>query len=178
MADQLPILSEEEKEIEQILGKLNATPKLARWINLFLDKSSKETYGNRTQSAIMAYNLDPQTQYYSAGVIGHENFKKLKMVASEYFEREGMTVGKQLDLLVAKAVNTNNAKYLITMMEMTGVYTPKPTIAVQNNTQNNISVQMTQERAKEFKEDFTKFINAKLDTAPVLNLDAVEQPSG
>ncbi len=153
-------LSPEDEQLNTLLNSERSSPKFAKWGQLFLDKSNKQTYGNRTQSAIVAYELDPITQYSSAGTIGHENYNKLKHLGMMYIEQAGMTAGVQLDLLVSKAVNSPNAKFLQMLMEISGVYTPKPSIAIQN-IQNNQVVQITKEEEMKLDKEFSDFINAK-----------------
>lgn len=79
------------------------TKKFELWCNLFLNKSS-QTYGNATQSAIKAYRLKKK-QYHSAGVIGHENLKKLKNFGLRFEENDGRTVQDWYKILASKALN-------------------------------------------------------------------------
>jgi hypothetical protein len=48
------------------------------WVGLYTDKRNLDTYGNATQSALRAYET---TDYSTAGVTGHKNIKKYKMLA-------------------------------------------------------------------------------------------------
>jgi len=153
-------LSPEDEQISILLQSERQSPKFAKWGQLFLDKSNKTTYGNRAQSAIAAYELDPITQYNSACVIGSENYSKLKVLGMAYLEQAGMTAGVQLDLLVSKAVNSPNATFLKMLMEISGVYTPKPSIAIQN-IQNNQIVQISKEEEASLNKQFEDFINAQ-----------------
>lgn len=163
-----PSLSKEEKEIDEIIKKSDRFPKLTRWTQLFFDKQNKfelKTWGNATQSAIYAYSLDPNDpkQYATASSIGHQNFRKLQFHASIYYEQQGLTTGKILDLLAAKAVDTNNAVYLKILLEITGIYSPKPSVAIQNNTQinNQQPVQVSPEEQKRIANEFEEFLDWK-----------------
>lgn len=180
MSDQLPNqLPPEEEELQKILRKIHSYPKLNKWVVLFLDASNKETWGNRTASALIAYNLsreDPK-QYAVAMSIGFQNFRKLKNIASEFIEKQGWTAGKQLELLTAKAVDTNNAKYMQMLLEITGVYDPKATVQIQNNTQiNNTAVQISSEEEQQLNKEFAEFIEAKYRGKPAMNPDGVQSP--
>lgn len=159
MADDLPQVSMEEKELQEELTRIQKFPKLREWTRLFLDKTNKLTYGNRTQSAIAAYNLDPEKQYLTAGKIGSENYKKVKGLASAYYDREGLTTEKILNLLAAKASSSNNSKFLEMLMGITDIYEAKPSVAVQNNTQINIDA--TSEQQVDWNAKFLSFLKAQ-----------------
>ncbi len=159
--------SEEKNELQKELDKIASHPKMARWISLFLDKTNKQTYGNKTQSAILAYNLYPITQYASASVMGHENLKKLKTLASTYHDADGMTTGKVLDLIAAHAV-AGKQKALEMLADLTGVWNPKAQVLIQNNTQvNNTTIQETAQEIETAKQEFRDFINAKYKNSTV-----------
>lgn len=66
------------------------TPKFNRWVELFLDKSNAETFGNGTQSALRAYDT---TDYATAASIGHQNLKKLQHLSTMYAEKRGVSYG-------------------------------------------------------------------------------------
>lgn len=149
--------TEEEKEII-------ITKKFEDWCTLFLDKNNKTTYGNKTQSAIMAYSLDPIKQYHSAGVIGYENFKKLKSVASAYADSKGITAGQMIDVAWAKVFDSKNGggiDWWDRVAEITGLREPKgtPLVVQNNNTQvNNYELGSTEVR--DFNKDFQQFLEA------------------
>lgn len=160
--------SEEEKELQDVLYKFERFPKLACWFQLFLDKQNKfglNTWGNSTQSALHAYNLDSSDpkQYATACSIGSQNFRKLKVQTQIYYEMDGLTAGKVLDLIASKAITTNNAKYLIMLAELTGIYEQRPNIAVQTNMQvnNQHPVQISPEEQKELANEFEDFLDWK-----------------
>ena len=173
-------LSGEEKELQQILEKVHAYPKLNKWVTLFLDASNTETWGNRTASALIAYNLDrtDPKQYNTAMCIGYQNYRKLQNVASEYAEQLGFTAGKQIELLIAKAAESTNAKYMQMLLEITGMYNPKQAMSIQNtqvnNNFNNTNVQITPEEEKQLSREFAEFIDAKYRGKPAMNPDALQ----
>lgn len=174
MADQeVKIVPEEEQELQRILSRYDSFPKLSKWITCFLDAGNKETWGNRTASALVAYDLDRTNpgQYNSARSIGYQNFTKLHNVAAEYIEQSGMTAGKQLELLTAKAVSSNNARYMQMLMEITELYTSKASVAINNNTQINTNVQISKDEENELNREFSDFIKHKARSVPAMNPD-------
>lgn len=164
MADLPEVIEQDEKALlQKELNKLERYPKLNKWLQLFLDRTNKQTFGNRTQSAIVAYDLDPVNQYRTAMTMGWENYRKLETVASQYLEAQGMTAGKVIDLITAHAVN-KGGKALEMLGYLTGVYNPKlATINIQNNTQvnNNTTVTMDDPNIKTFQQDFAEFLEGK-----------------
>lgn len=157
-----PIVSEEEKKIEETpqletdeqqldrvekqeeQKKRYLTPKYLEWERLYLTKSNKETFGNATQSAITAYNLDPIKQYGVASQIGHENIRKHKQIHKRLFEELGITTGKLLEVIWNKAVVSNNLDLLQWVIDLVDADLPKlPTNKGSNNTyiQNNNTVE-------------------------------------
>lgn len=160
----------EDEQLQKTLAAFDKFPKLHMWSSLFIS-GPKDVKGNRTACALIAYSLDREDpkQYAVAMTMGSQNFRKLKDVAAEYLNAQGMGVGQQLDLLAAKAVNSNNATYLKMLMEITEAYIPKPSIAVQNNTQNNFNnIQVTPEEEAAFDKEFADFITAKYSPPPVV----------
>lgn len=170
----LPITTtvEEDDEVQVQLDKLARWPKLALWFKLFMDRSNKDTYGNRTGAALIAYNLDRtnSTSYNTAGVIGCQNYKKLKNLASLYYEQEGLTVKVQLDMLAAKAAESKSAKFMEMLLQITNVYEPKALIAIQNNTLNH--VQVTPSEEARLDKDFAEFLEQKYNKAPVVTVNS------
>lgn len=65
---------------------IRVSQKFKDWTVLFFDKSKPETYGNATRCALEAYGIK---EYSSAGVIGHENLKKLKNIGATVADAEG-----------------------------------------------------------------------------------------
>lgn len=163
MPENLPLLPEDEERLQQELENMRIHPKLALWAKYFLDRTNKDTYGNRTQSAIKAYNLDPIEQYASAGVMGSENFKKLRIVTNLYLEQNGMTTAKVIDLIVAHAV-AKGGKALEMLASIMNIYDPKMILVSQ---QTNITVNngdVTKEEAKKFNQDWEKFVDSQYAT--------------
>lgn len=74
------------------------TLKFKSWCQNFLDPQSK-TYGNATQSALQVYNTEDAN---TAGVIGHENLRKLKSIGMIMVENEGMPYKEFMKIGMAK----------------------------------------------------------------------------
>lgn len=148
--------SPEEKELKQALIPFERFPKLKKWVGLFLDKSNKATYGNRTESAMQAYDCKDRV---SAGNIGYQNYKKLYGLASILADDSGITVDKLINVAGARALTHENPKWFEIYTSMTGIYDPKaPSIVVNNNTQNNIDVTVNEADTINFNETFKKFV--------------------
>ncbi len=77
------------------------TFKFGLWYRYFSDKTNKNCYGNATKSALKAYNTK---NYFSAGVIGHENLKKLKIMKLSWLDMEGYGFGERMKIGLAKAL--------------------------------------------------------------------------
>lgn len=120
-----------------------------------MDRKNDETYGNKTQSALKAYNLDPVKQYHSAGQIGYENYKKLESFASLYLEEKGFTLPKLLDIATARALSTDNKAWWDELMIMTG---NKKAIVPQNVTTNNTQININAAEAVNFNAKFKEFL--------------------
>jgi hypothetical protein len=60
--------------------------KFKRWTKYYTDYNNKKTYGNATQSALLAYCT---TNRNTAAVIGSKNIRKHKILASTVVEKEG-----------------------------------------------------------------------------------------
>lgn len=69
------------------------TPKQKKWLQCYCDYGS-ETFGNATKSALVAYNLDVESQYASARQIGWENLTKLDIQMIELMDNMGLTDAK------------------------------------------------------------------------------------
>jgi hypothetical protein len=129
-------LQQEAHQISETKKNYRMTPKFVLWAKLFTDKTNKVTYGNQTQSAMQAYQLDPDTQYYAAGTIGKENYRKLQEVGSRYLESQGITFGKMLDIAVTKMATTDKKEWYDEVAMHMGMPTHQPK-AQQSLTQNN-----------------------------------------
>ena len=163
----IPNATAEDKAIQKIVEvngiRYNRTPKYMEWERLYLDKKSKETYLNATQSAIKAYNLDPIRQYDVAGQIGSANVKKHQDIIGKYYRSKGKTEETLWDLywqmmLAKKDVNMLNAiaKTMgVPMPQYEPGTNPQYVLAQQNNNINvtgDMSLTFTKEENKEVTE--------------------------
>jgi hypothetical protein len=169
------------RELQEIdLSSYRLTPKFEAWRRMYMDSSNKETFGNATRSALKAYNLDSQTQYGSAGVIGHENLKRLnnlRMIVREYLEENGFTLPVLINHALQKMADPRvlNPHWWKEIMKLAGYIDEKPTVAIQNNLQINDKAQTQQispEEQKQLSQDFAEYLNAKYRGKPAMNPDA------
>ena len=111
------------------------------WVEYFLDKKNKETYGNLTQSAIRAYMLDPKEQYDSASTIGSENYRKLRHLASMYAETKGLGFGKMLDIATQKMLVSKTPEWWDRLMKLFGYadFMEKGTVVAQQFNVNGLA---------------------------------------
>ena len=133
-----PPLSSQEEEEQEIAEldkeaphiKYRETPKYLRWVELFMDKGNKyklKTFGNQTLSAIHAYNLDPEKQYFTAAQVGTRNVKKVKNLASAYWSKQGVTHGKMYDIIFNKMVQSATPDLWFMIAQVIGMEIPKYT---------------------------------------------------
>jgi hypothetical protein len=142
------------------------TLKFNKWLECFLDKNNKLTYGNATQSAILAYNLDPKTQYGSACQIAHDNIRKHKHLALMYAETKMVNTGKDeqgnkietlfglgmmLDVAIARMLQSKYPDWWDRVMELCGFAEPKGGVTnnIQVNTYEALTDEELIERAKQ-----------------------------
>lgn len=135
------------------------TRKYNAWVRYFLglegdEETKKKTLGNKTQSALLAYGLDPVKQYTSATVVGMFNYKKLKYLAADLLEREGITFSSLIKMGLEKVKEGSYSDWSM-FMERIGYFEPKQSGPVQQ-TQVNISLDETirelrEERAKKIQ---------------------------
>jgi hypothetical protein len=159
------------------LKNYRLTPKYQRWSQLYLDQTNAETFGNALKSALIAYNLDPVTQYATAGQIGYENLKKLEDIRSitrRYLDDNGFTLPVLLNHALTKMADptVKTDRWWTNLMKVTGYMDERPQVNVQNNTQiNHNTVQVTKEEAEQFNKDFEEFLEKKYSTpsAPTPN---------
>ncbi|MGH7204383.1 MAG: hypothetical protein ACREHC_08110, partial [Candidatus Levyibacteriota bacterium] len=131
-------------------------PKLKKWVQLFTDPKNKETYGNRTESAMQAYNCKNR---HDAGNIGYQNYKKLGGLASVFVDDKGITIEKLLTVLATRAITSENPKWFEMLTEMIGMRDPKGASVVINNLQqNNTTLTVSEEEKESFNEKFRKFV--------------------
>jgi hypothetical protein len=129
---------------------------LKKWVELFTDPKNKETYGNRTESAMQAYNCKSR---HDAGNIGYQNYKKLGGLASVFVENKGITIEKIMTVLATRAITSENPRWFEMFTEMIGIRDPKGASVVINNLQQNNTVTNVSEEEKEsFNEQFRKFV--------------------
>ncbi len=140
------------KEIEK---NYTLTPKYKLWESYYLD-SKLDTFGNATLSAIKAYNLDPETQYYTAGRMGHDNTKKHKDLAKRFYEKSGKSHKDVYNILWNMMLAKKDVDLVFYFGELLGANLPgyKPTtnptyIAKQENNQFNIGGDMSLSFIKE-----------------------------
>lgn len=150
------IPTDEDKQVQEakiaVAKKYYLTPKYMEWEKLFLDKSNKETFGNATASALIAYSLDRNDPkaYSVAGHIGHENYKKVKDLRKRYWRENGLTHGKFLNLYNNLVIERKDVNMLYAMAKDMEIELPQyeqitgPKVGQQNNTQINAAdVQIT-----------------------------------
>lgn len=149
----------EQKELDQALIPFERYPKLKRWTELFLDKNNKATYGNRTESAMIAYDCKDRV---SAGSIGYQNYKKLYGLASILAEDNGVTVDKLINVAAARALSHDNPRWWELYTEMTGLRDPKGAqFVVNNNTQNNTQINVNEADQVNYNEQFKSFVKSQ-----------------
>lgn len=154
--EEAPEVSEEEKEISHTLESFERFPKLKKWAELFTNKDNKATYGNRTESAMQAYNCKSRP---IAGNIGSQNYKKLHGVASLFAEDRGVTVTSMLEVLAARALSSESAEWWKLAASVFGIHDPKvPQLLVQNNTQINASLSVDNPEVIDFNASFKRFL--------------------
>ena len=81
------------------------TLKYNQWVKAFLDIKDKTTFGNASQSALIAYKLNPETQYNTASTIGKENYRKLQNMNSTLMDKLGYSFGELMKIGMTKMVN-------------------------------------------------------------------------
>ena len=150
----------EETQIAEVKKTYRLTPKFNKWVECFFDKSNKVTYMNRTQSALIAYNLDPKTEYGIASSMGYQNFRKLQHVATRVADENGWTFEKFMQVGWLKTLSSESPEWWDRMGDMLGFRELKPAVLVQQNTQNNTIVNVAPEEKKSFNEQFRNFIKA------------------
>lgn len=131
MNDKPTLLQQEDKEVlESRIAeskKYYITPKYKLWEELFLNKGNKETFGNATISACVAYDLDPADPkaYNVASNIGSKNIRKSKDIARKYWEKKGLTHGKLLEAYNNIMIERKDVNMLYATAKMMGIELPK-----------------------------------------------------
>lgn len=154
---ELKELTPEEKEYQQGIEAFNRYPKLKKWAELFLDKNNKATYGNRTESAMQAYDCKNRVV---AGQIGAQNFKKLRGLASAFADQEGFTFELLYRKAVNEVINSDNPAWFDRVLELLDYKDNKFVVASQvNNIQNNYN--FNGEQTEDFSAKFKKFLESE-----------------
>jgi len=157
-------ITAEEKEREKEKERLLRDPRVQATFKYFYDKTSKETFGNKTRSYMKGYLLK-ETQYHSARTLSPKLFAKIAMNAREYLEDTGWGIETLLELNKQKAATTNNARYLDMLYEM-GEYKKAATINQTNNQFNIMNVNKTD--SDDFDKKFNDFVDSLWGTFTIL----------
>ena len=88
--------------------------KFRKWCELFLNPES-ETHGNATKSALKSYNVK---KYFTAGAIGHQNYKKLQTIGMTIDELEGRGPKVWMQIASKKAMEGSLEDVLTWMREI------------------------------------------------------------
>lgn len=181
MSDQAVVLSSEDQELQQVREKWYNAPKLSRWFDLYFDASNKETFHQQTRCAEIAYSLDPTNPVdkKTAYELGSQNSRKLKIYAQRLLEDLGWSREKIIELIAAKAVSSNNSKFVLMLAELGNVYEDKPKNLTQNNihidgsSSENTDTEVAATERTEFKKSFKDFINTTYSepSVPTPNTD-------
>lgn len=128
----------------QLIGasgkEYNESPQFLAWVKLVFDRDNKKTFGNFTQAALAAYGLngDNQTDYNSAAIIGHKNYKKVNDLASIYLQKKNVSFGLMMDALLAKMAASPSLDSWNVIMDLMGYDRPnKNQIQFNQNVQQN-----------------------------------------
>jgi hypothetical protein len=116
--------------------------KFNEWTRLILDKKNQETFGNFTQAALIVYGLneDDPSQYATASVMGSQNFRKLKDIASLTLQKKGVTFGFLMDILMARMATSQSSSWWEITMEMMGYRSRAPINVNQYNNNTYIAI--------------------------------------
>lgn len=149
--------NDEDEEVQRLLIPFDKYPKLKKWVQLFTDQDNRETYGNRTESAMQAYNCKDRIV---AASIGYQNFRKLQGLASIFVENKGITIEKIITVLATRAITSENPKWFEMFTEMMGIRDPKGASVVINNVQQNNTMitDISDEEKKSFNEQFREWV--------------------
>jgi hypothetical protein len=146
MNDLVPIESSEElKEFEEIKQEeLRLTIKQKEWLRLYLDNSKTSDgkyhpwFGNKTQAALKAYNLNPETQYFTASKIAQQNYQKLSNATANLLEKQGISEQTLVSVAAKNMLTTKDIRWFEKVEEMMGMNKPKsPEVVVNQQVQTN-----------------------------------------
>ena len=107
----------------------HGTTKFNLWLSYFSDRSNKECFGNATKSALKAYDTNSVA---SAGVIGHENLIKLKIMKLGWLDMEGYGFGELMKIGLAKALKGSYNDWDKFMVQI-GYFDDKSSKKIKNN---------------------------------------------
>lgn len=136
----------------------NLSPREEAFLEYYTQRTSKETFGNATKSAIKAYNLDPVRQYNYARSLGAKIVAKTNNLARDYMEERGFNLFNMVEIGIQKMNKTDSPVWWDRLMEM-AEYKKKdgPLVEVNNNTQvNNFNVNAPE--IQEFNKKFIKIL--------------------
>ena len=124
--------------------RLKITPKFELWLRHFLNIRNKKTFGNATQSALLAYNT---TNLKTAGIIGHENIVKMKALRGMLAEKMGYDFGKLFQIGIKK-MKSGNFEDWDRLMVRLGYFEPLPKDGVVFNQAIQISGVVKEDKNK------------------------------
>lgn len=101
------------------------------WAKYFTDENNKNTWGNATQSAIMAYGYSSSKQYHLASITGSKNMRKYESLATSMLDKMGFGFGELLKIGVKKVLD-GTYKDWDSLMERLGYFEGKDTIQQYN----------------------------------------------
>ena len=132
--------------------KYRETPKYNLWVKYFLglegnEEMKKKTFGNMTQSAIMAYRLDPVEQYESAVTMGRENFAKLRFLGAMILEKKGLTFSALMDIGAKKMAEGKYTDWEM-FMERLGYFEPRQGLVVTQQVSVNLANLIREQQEK------------------------------
>lgn len=107
------------------------TAKFNLWAKYFTDTSNKETWGNATQSAIIAYRYSSPEQYHLASITGSKNMRKYELLATSILDTIGFSFGELLKIGLKKMLN-GTYKDWDTLMERLGYFKSKDALQQYN----------------------------------------------
>ncbi len=81
------------------------TKKFNLWAKYFTDQNNKNTWGNATQSAIVAYGYNSPQQYHLASITGSKNMRKYEFLATSMLDRIGFSFGELLKIGIKKVLD-------------------------------------------------------------------------
>jgi len=134
------------------------TPKLQHFLELVTDKSNAKTYGNMTESAMQAYDCKNRV---SAATLGHKAYRKVKTLGLAYADDRGHTLGKMIDVAMAKLYDSKNGggiEWWREVMEITGLKEPAGAKIVINNSNQTNNVDINDPAAIDYNKKFKQFL--------------------